>query len=295
MGSVPGTEVTRRQVRAGEVDLEILEAGEGPLALCLHGFPDTAHTWRHLLPRLAEAGFHAVAPFMRGYAPSSVPPDGAYQIGALVTDANNLHSVLGGDESAVIIGHDWGAGTAYAAASTFPALWSKLVILAVPPATAVFPLLGSYDQMKRSWYMAVCSSPGAEAIVSADDFAFLDRLWRDWSPGYDPTPDLQEVRESLGKPGALEAALGYYRALFTPQDIDPYAAAVAGAGELAPQPTLYLHGERDGCMGSELAAAAEPYLTSPGSRTVILPDVGHFLQVEAPGPVNDLIIEHLCG
>ncbi|WP_218129879.1 alpha/beta fold hydrolase [Pseudonocardia oroxyli] len=282
-------------MRAGEIDFGILEAGEGPLALCLHGFPDTAHTWRHLLPRLAEAGFHAVAPFTRGYAPTSVPADGAYQIGALVADANNLHTALGADSSAVIIGHDWGAGTAYAAASTFPELWSKLVILAVPPATAVLSLLGGYDQMKRSWYMSVCASPQGEAVVAADDFAFLERLWRDWSPGYDPTPDMQDVRASLGKAEALTAALGYYRALFAPPADDTYAAAAAGAGGLAPQPTLYLHGAQDGCMGSELAEAAEPFLTSPGSRTVIVPDAGHFLQVEQPDTVNGLIIDHLRG
>jgi len=290
-----GAGITHRQVHAGEIDFEILEAGEGPLALCLHGFPDTAHTWRHLLPRLAEAGFHAVAPFTRGYAPTSVSPEGAYQIGALVTDANNLHAALGADSSAVIIGHDWGAGTAYAAAATFPELWSRLVILAVPPAPAALPLMGTYDQMKRSWYMSVCAAPHGPAVVAADDFAFLDRLWRDWSPGYDPGRDLQEVRSCLSKPEALDAALGYYRAVFAPPADDPYAAATAGAGGLAPQPTLYLHGAQDGCMGSELAEAAAPFLTSPGSRTVILPDVGHFLQVEQPDTVNDLIIDHLRG
>src|SRR5437899_12980405 len=81
----------------------------GPLALCLHGFPDSAWTWRYLLPELAAAGFRAVAPFMRGYAPTNVPSDGRYQTGALATDALALHDVLGGDGDAVIVGHDWGA------------------------------------------------------------------------------------------------------------------------------------------------------------------------------------------
>ena len=93
---------------ANGVEFAFLSAGEsGPLALCLHGFPDTAHTWRHLLPALAGAGFRSVAPFMRGYAPTSVPPDGRYQTGALALDANALHDALGGDDAAVIIGHDW--------------------------------------------------------------------------------------------------------------------------------------------------------------------------------------------
>ena len=83
-------------VRANGLDFGMLEAGSGPLALCLHGFPDAAYTWRHLLPVLAAAGFHAVAPFMRGYAPTEVPADGAYQLGALAADAVALHDVLGG-------------------------------------------------------------------------------------------------------------------------------------------------------------------------------------------------------
>jgi hypothetical protein len=80
-----------RMVRANGLEFGLLEAGTGPLALCLHGFPDSAHTWRHLLPELAEAGFHAVAPFLRGYAPTAVPDDGRYGIGALVADTVALH------------------------------------------------------------------------------------------------------------------------------------------------------------------------------------------------------------
>ena len=79
-----------RSLTVRGVELTFLEVGKGPLALCLHGFPDTAHTWRHLGPRLAEAGFHAVAPFNRGYAPSAVPADGLHQTGALAADANAL-------------------------------------------------------------------------------------------------------------------------------------------------------------------------------------------------------------
>src|SRR5712692_1264958 len=123
--------VPDRTVLANDLEFAILEAGSGPLALCLHGFPDCAHTWRHLLPALADAGFHAVAPFMRGYAPTGVPADGAYQIGALAADAAALHEALGGDEDAVLIGHDWGAEAAYCAAAHAPQRWRLLVTLAV--------------------------------------------------------------------------------------------------------------------------------------------------------------------
>src|SRR5215475_13165714 len=98
-------------VRSNGLEFGLLEAGSGPLALCLHGFPDCAHTWRHLLPALAGAGFHAVAPFTRGYAPTEIPADGAYGPGALIADAVALHEVLGGDGDAVLIGHARGAGS----------------------------------------------------------------------------------------------------------------------------------------------------------------------------------------
>src|SRR5216110_1139498 len=126
-------------VKANGVAFEYLEDGppDGPLAVCLHGFPDSAHTWRSLLPELASAGFHAVAPFLRGYAPTAVPADGRYQTGALVADACALHEALAGDERAVLIGHDWGAPAVYGAAAFAPERWSKVVGMAVPPAGAM--------------------------------------------------------------------------------------------------------------------------------------------------------------
>src|SRR6478736_6012548 len=102
-------EITQGRIAANGLTFAYLEAGAGPLALCLHGFPDCAEGWRPLLGKLANAGFHAVAPYMRGYAPTEVPADGRYQSGVLVSDANALHEVLGGDSQAMIIGHDWGA------------------------------------------------------------------------------------------------------------------------------------------------------------------------------------------
>src|ERR1700690_2154021 len=126
----------QRTVFANAVTFSCLEAGpvDGPLALCLHGYPDTAHTWRHLLPELAAGGWRAVAPFTRGYAPTSLPADGVYQTGALIADANALHAALEAGSDAVLIGHDWGAVTAYGAAAHQPERWRRVVTLAIPPA-----------------------------------------------------------------------------------------------------------------------------------------------------------------
>src|SRR6516164_11108734 len=168
----------RTAVRANDLEFGLLEAGSGPLALCLHGFPDTAWTWEHLLPALAGAGFHAVAPFMRGYAPTAVPADGAYQLGALVADAVALHEVLGGDGNAVLIGHDWGAEAAYGAAAHAPGRWRRLVTLAVPPAALDEVLFSDYEQLKRFFYLFMFRDPAgsAEAVVAHDEMAYLDKL-----------------------------------------------------------------------------------------------------------------------
>ena len=206
--------VRRRTVQANDVGFVILEAGTGPLALCLHGFPDAAHTWRHLLPELAAAGFHAVAPFMRGYAPTAVPRDGNYSIGALVADAVALHEVMGGDEQAVLIGSDWGAETAYGAAAFAPGRWHRLVTLAVPPFALDSVLFRDYRQLRRFFYLFFFRDPAAqaEAVVAADGMAFIDQLWRDWSPGYDAAGHLAEVKDCLRDPANLSAAIGYYGA-----------------------------------------------------------------------------------
>ena len=142
--------ITTHTVRANNIDFTYLQCGSGPLALCLHGFPNSANTWRHLLPKLAEAGFCAVAPFMRGFAPTSVAANGAYQTAALATDANALHEVLGGNSDAVIIGHDWGAPATYGAALLAPERWSRVVGMGVPPWGAMGKaFVGNLEQLQR--------------------------------------------------------------------------------------------------------------------------------------------------
>ncbi|MGZ8650418.1 MAG: alpha/beta fold hydrolase [Solirubrobacteraceae bacterium] len=223
--------MTERRVAANGIDFTVLEAGRGPLALCLHGFPDSPHSFRPLLAALAAASFHAVAPFMRGYAPTSAAPDGEYGLGALAADANALHEALGGDERAVLIGRDWGAEATYAAALTAPARWRRLVTLAIPPLTLDERLFADREQRERFAYQSLLESPDAPRLVAADDFALVDRLWRAWSPGLDALEYADHAKRCLREPAHLAAALAYYRAP------DP------GPLRLTPRrPTLYLHG-----------------------------------------------------
>jgi pimeloyl-ACP methyl ester carboxylesterase len=282
-----------RTVTANGLQFGVLEAGSGPLALCLHGFPDSAHTWRYLLPALAGAGFHAVAPFMRGYAPTGIPADGCFGLGALIADAVGLHEVLGGDDRAVLIGSDWGAETAYGAAAFAPDRWRRVVTLGVPPLALDTRIFADYDQLKRFFYLFFLKTPVAESVLAAGEMAFLGRLWQDWCPGYDASEDLRNVKQCLRDAGNLAAAIGYYRvdepALGHAGVDGPYAAEQAALASAGPQPTLYLHGNRDGCIALGLVQDAERYLAT-GSRMEVVQDAGHFLHVEKPAAVNDRIL-----
>jgi pimeloyl-ACP methyl ester carboxylesterase len=284
-----------RVVKVNGIEFSYLEWGppDGPLALCLHGFPDTAHTWRHLGPALADGGYRAVAPWMRGYAPTEVADDGIYQVGALAADASALHEALGGDRRAVLVGHDWGAYAAYGAASLHPDRWRRVVTMAVPPLAASAASFFTYAQMKRSFYIFLFQTPLAEMAVSADGHEFLDHLWADWSPGYDAAWDVARVKESIGDPANLSAAIDYYRAIFDPtRHSAAYDEAQAASASPPPQPTLYLHGKDDGCMGVDSIGDVRSVL-SPGSEHVIVERAGHFLHLEQPDDVRGHVLHFL--
>ena len=274
-------------VSANGLEFAYLEAGpgDGPLALCLHGFPDAAPTWNPLLAALGDAGFHAVAPWLRGYAPTQVPADGVYGVGMLERDANALHDALGGDERAVIIGHDWGAIATYGTAVAAPERWRRVVTMAVPPSPALGAGFLSFKQLRRSWYMFFFQSPMAEMAVGMNDLEFIDGLWADWSPGYDGSAHIPAVKDALRDGANLAAAIGYYRAMLGGTDHP-------GTQGVPAQPVLYLHGRNDGCLGVDLTTTAAMFL-SPESRVEVLEDCGHFLQVEQPDLVNKLVLDWL--
>ncbi|MDP1820405.1 MAG: alpha/beta hydrolase [Acidimicrobiales bacterium] len=134
----------------------------------------------------------------------------------------------------------------------------------------------------------------SDLAVAMDDLAFIDHLWADWSPGYDASADLPHVKDALRDPANLAAALGYYRATLGGVGVDPGLDAVQNKA-VAPlqQPTLYLHGRTDGCMGIEVAEQAADHLPSEGSHMEIVDDAGHFLHLERPDVVNPLVLDFL--
>lgn len=280
--------LSHRKVSANGLDFPIIEAGEGPLALCLHGFPDHARSWTDLIEHLAASGFHAVAPAMRGYWQGGAAPDGAYQSWATGGDALALIEALG-HERAHVIGHDWGAAAAYAAANMGPEKIDRLVTMAVPYGPQVgMAFLMDGDQQRRSWYMFFFQLGLSSMAVPLNDFAFIDRLWAEWSPGYAaPEADRAALKAMFAQPGVLDQALAYYRQLFnsTPP------AGVSLGGPIA-TPTLYLHGVDDGCIGAALTQGMAAQFTG-GFRLEMIEAAGHFLHLEQPAKVAALVTDFL--
>jgi pimeloyl-ACP methyl ester carboxylesterase len=279
----------RLQVTANGLTFEVLAWGDpaGPLALCLHGFPDTPWTWRELGSHLAGHGWRVVAPFMRGYAPTDLAPDDDYSGPALGRDAVALHAALKGDARAVLIGHDWGAIATWEVARSAPGTFASYVALAVPPPAAVIApfrrratVTVGLRQLRRSWYGGFNQLPG---ISERSLDRLIPKLWRDWSPGFQGRGDAETALTALNHPDNRRAALRYYRDVRKPRTLRAITAPPVA-------PALYLHGVDDGCMRMELAAFAERVL-APGSRTVTVDGAGHFLQLERPAVVNDLITE----
>lgn len=261
--------------------------------MLLHGFPDTAHTWRHLGPVLADAGWRVVAPFSRGYAPSALAADGSGHIAALVADAVGVHEALGGGPDAVLVGHDWGAITANALAAHEDSPFGRVVAMAVPPLPSVrtaraLPLLPR--QLRNSWYVAFNQLPR----LPERHFEKLTRtLWRDWSPGYDATEDLRHLAAALPDRAHRSAAVGYYRSLASPFPPPREYRRWAGAEMRLPVvPVLYLHGADDGCLDPRLAALAAPSLPA-GSEVHVVPHAGHFLQLEQPEQTGRKVLDFL--
>src|SRR5262245_59448853 len=282
-------------VQANGIAFHYLEMGQGPLVLCLHGFPDNAHTYDALLPVLAGAGFRAVAPFMRGYAPTSPAPDGRYQAVLLAQDAVELIAALGATR-AFLVGHDWGATATYGAAALAPERVEKIVTLAAAhPAAARGELAFSYERLKGIWHAYFFQMPFAEQAVAADDYVFLERWWRDASPEYVAPPEkMESVKATFRQPGVLTAALGYYRHTFHPANRDPALAALHERLSTAPTqvPALAIHGTRARPGRLEAFEAMDP-LFSRGVEKVILPGTGHFLHLERPDEVARRIVAFL--
>ncbi len=275
-----------KTVEANGLTFSYLERGTGPLVLLLHGFPDTAHTWSHTMDQLAASGYRAVAPFTRGYYPTDIPADGDYSVHTLARDALALIEALG-EEEAVVVGHDWGASTAYTAAILRPDRVRKLVTVAIPPARLIEPSLGLL--WRAPHFVLFQFGSLSEWYVSRNDFAYVDYLYSYWSPNGQWTPEETEaVKQGFRNEGRLPAALGYYRQLLADGSNEERQAVYRGDISV---PTLVFAGDAD-ILDPSVYDRLDEVLTGP-HELLVVPDAGHFLHRETPEVFAEKLVEFI--
>lgn len=283
----------------GHLRFPTLLTGDGEPVILLHGFPDTFENWSVQLNNLAAAGYTAIAPALRGYAPSCQPGGGDYSLHAAVNDLMVFVNQLGGRVH--LIGHDWGAAVGYLACSRYPESFCTFSALAVPPLGSLpQALLKVPEQIKLSAYMQFFQLPLApEAWLRRDDLGGVERLWRRWSPGWEPGLYLENAKHTLREPGVLSAALGWYRHL--PRVWRREQREVRGwLARPIEVPTQVLVGANDGCMSPRLLDhSCDPRAFPAGLSVHRIDGAGHFLHLERPETVGDYLIAHLktgeCG
>jgi epoxide hydrolase 4 len=275
----------------GEVRLHYVEAGEGPLVVLLHGFPEFWFGWRHQIPALAAAGFRVVAPDMRGYNLSSKPSGvGAYAIGRLAADVRDLIRERG-ETRAHLAGHDWGGAVAWATAALHPEAIDRLAVLNLPHPRRMLEGLRTRAQLRRSWYMFAFQLPVLpERMVAANRWRWLRAGFEhDARPGAFSVADIELYTQAWSQPGALTGALNYYRAAFRRPP-----ARLRGRGARIAAPTLVIWGERDRYLGAELAEP-DPRDVPNLERIVLMPEASHWVAADEPDRVSALLVEHFRG
>ena len=278
MGNLETTDLRHGYAELGEVRLHYVEAGEGPLVVLLHGFPEFWFAWRFQIPALAEAGFRVVAPDMRGYNLSSRPPDvSAYDTDHLAGDVADLISERGA-ERALLAGHDWGAGVAWATTMNHPHVVERLAILNVPHPRRMLQGLRNPRQLAKSWYIFFFQLPWLpERVVSARRWSLLRRGFEhDARPAAFTPEDIARYVEAWSRPGAATGMINYYRAAFRerPGGLERRVRPIHA-------PTLVIWGERDRYLGADLAEpdrADVPNL----EKVVRLPNASHWVYHDEP-------------
>jgi pimeloyl-ACP methyl ester carboxylesterase len=285
-----GVEMGLRQgsVDANGIEFAYIEAGQGRLALLLHGFPDSPWTWESQITALAENGYRAIAPFMRGYPPTPPAPDGRYDVEVLAADVAGLVRALG-DRPAYVVGNDWGAIAAHATMALHPDVVRRAVVINVGhPATFLTTLLHprQIHHIFHFWFFQLGEL--ATSAVRANDMAFVDYLWDYWSgPGHEDRNHIARLkRETLAPDGAVEAGLAYYPALLNLLTTHPEIAERIQTRTSVP--TLTIFGDAD--PPRELAEGQHVHFDAD-YRYELVEGAGHFVHRERPEEVNRLVLE----
>ncbi|NMO57550.1 alpha/beta hydrolase [Actinoplanes sp. TBRC 11911] len=273
----------------GDVKLHYVEAGEGPLIVLLHGFPEFWFGWRLQIEPLAAAGFRVVAPDMRGYNLSSRPDDvGAYTTDKLAADIRGLIHERGA-ESAMLVGHDWGGTAAWATAMIHPEVVDRLAILNAAHPRKLAQGLHHPDQLRRSWYFFFFAVPELpESVVHANNWHFFRHFLRDARPAY-TTEELDRYVEAWSQDGASTGMINYYRS-----SVRQSQKGAAEALRPVQAPTLVIWGERDHYLGPDLAEP-DPDDVPHLDRVERLPEGSHWVHHDEAESVNRLLIDFFTG
>jgi len=279
------------RMHASGLDLHVVRAGAGPPVILLHGFPDGWRSWRHQIGALADAGFSVLAPDLRGYDGSDRPSHrSAYALPHLVADVAALVRSTGAAR-AHVAGHDWGGLVAWALAGWQPELVDRLAIVNAPHPRIFAEKVWRTPQFLRSSYVLFFALPWLpERVLAARDFAAVRQMLRrvPYRTGAFDEATIDECVEALAWPGALRAALDYYRENLLSRRPMLLAAQTRVAAE-----TLVIWGERDPALGLELLDGLER--VAPRARVHRIPDAGHWAHNEVPDRVNRLLVEFLGG
>ncbi|MFF0867685.1 alpha/beta fold hydrolase [Nonomuraea sp. NPDC003560] len=273
---------THRAVHAGGTRFHVVEAGEGPLVLLLHGFPQFWWTWRNQLTSLARAGFRAVAADLRGYGGSDKPPRG-YDLPTLAADATGLIRALG-ETGAVVVGHDWGGLLAWTMAVLDPKCVRRLVVVSAPhPLRLRNALVTDFAQVRAGRHALGYQLPLLpERRLTRHDAALVGRILAGWSaPGWPDAETARTYREAFRIPAVAHSALEYHR-WFGRSQLRPdgrrYARVMRTEIEA---PTLHLHGALDPCVLPRTAQGSSRYVAAP-YRWRLFEGAGHFPHEEIP-------------
>jgi pimeloyl-ACP methyl ester carboxylesterase len=242
------TELREGYAEVGDMRLHYVEAGDGPLVILLHGFPEFWYGWRRQIAPLAAAGYHVVAPDLRGYNLSSRPKGIApYSAARVAEDISGLIRELG-YESAILVGHDWGGTIAWTTAMNHPEMVERLAILDAAHPRKLQKGLFKPRQFLRSWYFFFFALPWLpERFVRARHFRFFRRFLRDARPA-DSQHEIDRYVEAWSQTAAVSGMINYYRNSVFASPIKAWKAIKPISA-----PTLVIWGERDRYLGRTLA------------------------------------------
>jgi epoxide hydrolase 4 len=261
--------------------------GEGQLIVLLHGFPEFWYSWRYQIPFLAQHGYTVVAPDLRGYNDTDKPRTG-YDVPTLIRDIEGLIKGLG-QERAIIVGHDWGGVLAWAFAIRYPQMTDRLIVMNMSHPAAIMRELRTLKQLRKSWYIFFFQIPWLpEYVLLRNSANEIGRMLRGTAVQKSAFPRevTAKFQQAMSKPGAMTAALNYYRQLF--RHLPSYST---GGKDHVSTPTLLIWGEQDIALDIALTTGLEQWVDNIEVKRI--PDSGHWVQQEQPDEVNAFMLEFL--